>query len=246
MSDGCFNPRVLAGGRDSKLLSAHYLHKVSIHASSREDATDNWQKFNGEQEFQSTRPRGRTRHCSCSRRQTSLSFNPRVLAGGRDPRRLWHLLQLRFQSTRPRGRTRPDLRSQTGHCGSFNPRVLAGGRDTVWPQPFQCWTSFQSTRPRGRTRRSVVGCLAFVAVSIHASSREDATCYPLIMDSESIVSIHASSREDATMFGLIFFMSSSFNPRVLAGGRDIDLPRDDGGLVVSIHASSREDATSAG
>ena len=61
----CFNPRVLAGGRDCACgfdLPAGF---VSIHASSREDATIILRRVS----------RGR-------------SFNPRVLAGGRDlPRR---------------------------------------------------------------------------------------------------------------------------------------------------------------
>ena len=35
----------------------------------------------------------------------------------------------------------------------------------------------------------------------------------------------------------------SFNPRVLAGGRDKRLPVEKQGVTVSIHASSREDAT---
>ena len=35
----CFNPRVLAGGRDQEYLGNYLNLPVSIHASSREDAT---------------------------------------------------------------------------------------------------------------------------------------------------------------------------------------------------------------
>ena len=59
-----FNPRVLAGGRDTGVNAAMIAFTVSIHASSREDAT----VFNSMRScfkmFQSTRPRGRTRHAS--------------------------------------------------------------------------------------------------------------------------------------------------------------------------------------
>ncbi len=57
--------------------------------------------------------------------------------------------------------------------------------------------AFQSTRPRGRTRRFLP--FTFIAVR---------------------VSIHASSREDATNPALTLRVTSCFNPRVLAGGRD--------------------------
>ena len=81
--------------------------------------------------------------------------------------------------------------------------------------------AFQSTRPRGRTRRALEYYHEDSYVSIHASSREDATCYPLITGNESIVSIHASSREDATRKRTGFGTITGFNPRVLAGGRDL-------------------------
>ena len=57
----CFNPLVLAGGRD----------------------ITNWQRDNA-RGFQSTRPRGRTRQDFGYRNSAEISFNPRVLAGGRD------------------------------------------------------------------------------------------------------------------------------------------------------------------
>ena len=148
-----FNPRVLAGGRDIKFNGLQSRASVSIHASSREDAT-------------------RERHAHTI---FESGFNPRVLAGGRDRAPQGHLRSGHvsihassredatwflihdtgiggFQSTRPRGRTRPlNLRILALNL-SFNPRVLAGGRDAASSLPFR------NTR-----------------VSIHASSREDAT-----------------------------------------------------------------------
>ena len=84
-----------------------------------------------------------------------LCFNPRVLAGGRDSQINRMGTAKKFQSTRPRGRTRPRSGTGTPSESSFNPRVLAGGRDTLDDAIAE----------------------GFV-VSIHASSREDATCSP--------------------------------------------------------------------
>ena len=170
--------------------------------------------------FQSTRPRGRTRHASESS------------AG----------LSGLFQSTRPRRRTRPGGVQHRFFLLCFNPRVLAGGRDNI-DRCLRRNDLFQSTRPRGRTRRLKRLHGRGSTVSIHASSREDATAQALrdmpvggfqstrprgrtrqiavLDDYEQGVSIHASSREDATLSFL------SFSPR----------------NEVSIHASSREDAT---
>ena len=124
-----FNPRVLAGGRDTLPFSGDNWDSVSIHASSREDATSGditpkWARsfnprvlaggrdnYSPEQpqchQFQSTRPRGRTRRNSTPGPFCGQGFNPRVLAGGRD-----HIVAFRARFE-----------------GSFNPRVLAGGRD---------------------------------------------------------------------------------------------------------------------
>ena len=147
--------------------------------------------------FQSTRPRGRTRQHIDYQGADLWSFNPRVLAGGRDfaksSRNCFFFVSIhassredatifhskpnkrkRFQSTRPRGRTRQILMYSILRIGGFNPRVLAGGRDqgiTIYDTPIQ----FQSTRPRGRTRRAPQGHFRNGHVSIHASSREDAT-----------------------------------------------------------------------
>ena len=57
---------------------------------------------------------------------------------------------------------------------------------------------FQSTRPRGRTRLS--------GGSVNKTNG---------------VSIHASSREDATLKASRTLTAWRFNPRVLAGGRDM-------------------------
>ena len=128
LMDWCFNPRVLAGGRDQiggKIMGNfefqstrprgrtrlpglinRLIKKVSIHASSREDATSRF-------------PLIRARRC----------FNPRVLAGGRDYTSISYKVKHKFQSTRPRGRTRLGHPEILGRLGGFNPRVLAGGRD---------------------------------------------------------------------------------------------------------------------
>ena len=148
---------------------------VSIHASSREDATRDYTLVPGDFVFQSTRPRGRTR---------------------------------RFQ--------RLDI-------GSQRVSIHASSREDA--------TSDQGID------------LGVVGVSIHASSREDATIGHWIDILTRAVSIHASSREDATNQGQRGVLRDSFNPRVLAGGRDKGKDCMRHKCAVSIHASSREDAT---
>ena len=149
-------------------------------------------------QFQSTRPRGRTRH--------SCIDLPHVILG--------------FQSTRPRGRTRRDSYCLDCTQHGFNPRVLAGGRDAQW-----------LSDPANK------------AVSIHASSREDAT---LLLDNINILLWFQSTRprgrtrQDETAD---IERQLRFNPRVLAGGRDLCPWRSGCRISVSIHASSREDAT---
>ena len=83
-ADLCFNPRVLAGGRDIRSMR---LPKVLLFQSTRprgrtrrHTATSCF--FGGL--FQSTRPRGRTRLENFEKLQRACRFNPRVLAGGRD------------------------------------------------------------------------------------------------------------------------------------------------------------------
>ena len=147
---------------------------VSIHASSREDATRFLRLKCLIGMFQSTRPRGRTRppwktpyqlwqvSIHASSREDATVFQLYVACGNK------------FQSTRPRGRTRP-LASQLSafawlfqstrtrgrtrlsctpmrlKSAGFNPRFLAGGRD-VATLAGVANIQFQSTRPRGRTR----------------------------------------------------------------------------------------------
>ena len=148
--------------------------KVSIHASSREDATYHWcrQDIRGAVSIHASSREDATFFSICT--STTYSFNPRVLAGGRDQATARLSPPSLFQSTRPRGRTRQRPIIVWRSEQSFNPRVLAGGRDTIFPV-----------------------CSRYSRVSIHASSREDATIY-------------RSSNGSC----------SSFNPRVLAGGRD--------------------------
>ena len=241
---------------------------VSIHASSREDATRDRRVFSRTAMFQSTRPRGRTRHM---RQKTFGEHCPfqstRPRGRTRQPELSPFSSGLLFQSTRPRGRTRlPRSAFDRSHGYSFNPRVLAGGRDRHFQQSTAL-DQFQSTRPRGRTRHPVCCFRGLHCVSIHASSREDATpvsssneptqCFnPRVLaggrDSCAYVaryimkvSIHASSREDATLTCAGLTCAMRFNPRVLAGGRDSVIYCDTVQEYVSIHASSREDATIA-
>ena len=170
--------------------------------------------------FQSTRPRGRTRPVNTETSNVSHCFNPRVLAGGRDAKIYPTIV---YGGVSIHASSREDatfIRSKRKPIWCFNPRVLAGGRDL-----------------------SSADCIAKRIVSIHASSREDATStssIPFIKflfqstrprgrtrrrkrsDSDAPdVSIHASSREDATGFFGAFPSSARFNPRVLAGGRDL-------------------------
>ena len=147
----CFNPRVLAGGRDSARTRFCFCNRVSIHASSREDATS-----------------------MAITAAAGAGFNPRVLTGGRDSRRIV--------------RTEP----QRG----FNPRVLTGGRDFYAQLSFELQV-FQSTRPHGRTRLAFILSWYILPVSIHGPHGR--TRLPIHCIRHCChVSIHASSREDAT------------------------------------------------
>ena len=130
-------------------------HCVSIHASSREDATS-----------------------SCAHRNTPSSFNPRVLAGGRDDSHCVSYDFIQFQSTRPRGRTRLLV--------TIFRRILA---------------LFQSTRPRGRTRLFI--CHFHFSFFLFQSTRPRGRTRLLILSRVMLL--------------------YSFNPRVLAGGRDADI-----------------------
>ena len=171
--------------------------------------------------FQSTRPRGRTR------RRPFESIGPHS----------------RFQSTRPRGRTRLLKIVNRFRVDSFNPRVLAGGRDKVRMLSYICKVVSIHASSREDATSQDNTMIQQALVSIHASSREDATDIIIYNDIPTKVSIHASSREDATSsppsvnrdrsfqstrprgrtrpgLGSALPDSGCFNPRVLAGGRD--------------------------
>ena len=262
----CFNPRVLAGGRDVLLAITALQRAVSIHASSREDATIHQYLI-----------------------KSSISFNPRVLAGGRDSgiRKYWgdwavsihassredatnppvsRVIAVQFQSTRPRGRTR----LYGGYTSDYQSVVSihASSREDATSSPAFTLVPivFQSTRPRGRTRplchnsRQIEACFnprvlaggrdsAKTAsevkynVSIHASSREDATKTLTSISSKLGFNPRVLAGGRDNKGSIKAKNNSSFNPRVLAGGRDSGILSKKRRIRVSIHASSREDAT---
>ena len=126
----CFNPRVLAGGRDPvgmDIDDAYRFQSTRPRGRTRLSTMAAVPSYNV---FQSTRPRGRTR------RDVTLFMR------GITP----------FQSTRPRGRTRLWTSCSWFAVAGFNPRVLAGGRDMRLMKSILPHCGFQSTRPRGRTR----------------------------------------------------------------------------------------------
>ena len=258
-----FNPRVLAGGRDvmSPIFAPHslfqstrprgrtrrvfaactYCVSVSIHASSREDATNVDEIAEAVAEFQSTRPRGRTRPVAETIKPVSTVS---IHASSREDATYF-------------------INSWLSVAG-FNPRVLAGGRDVTFC-PLRPKKLFQSTRPRGRTRHPFAGYAIRVKVSIHASSREDAThsrsnCTHDASFNPRVLAggrDHTSNPKAAThrfqstrprgrtrlYYATLRPMHFCFNPRVLAGGRDGNRHALHTFDKVSIHASSREDAT---
>ena len=127
-----FKPRVLAGGRDRRLRPFRDVVGVSIHASSREDATPGTSSACVFSAFQSTRPRGRTRRIPCT--TSSVPFM--------------------FQSTRPRGRTRPEPLQKLRRviCVSIHASSREDATSPALRSTIQY--AFQSTRPRGRTRHA--------------------------------------------------------------------------------------------
>ena len=175
------------------------------------------------EQFQSTRPRGRTRPRRSNGRTTSRGFNPRVLAGGRDAnqQRATDSGVVSIHASSREDATMSLNFFLTVIC--FNPRVLAGGRDTLVPSDFVLFM-FQSTRPRGRTRRSTKDFVKACCVSIHASSREDATLSQI----KRIGTAKFQSTRPRGRTRLCWVISKTgtkrFNPRVLAGGRDRPAP----------------------
>ena len=146
-------------------------------------------------------------------------FNPRVLTGGRDSRRIV--------------RTEP----QRG----FNPRVLTGGRDFYAQLSFELQV-FQSTRPHGRTRLAFILSWYILPVSIHGPHGR--TRLPIHCIRHCChVSIHASSREDATFAGGALDSAGQFQSTRPRGRTRLYSSLYRRRPNVSIHASSREDAT---
>ena len=148
-----FNPRVLAGGRD--VFTNMTFFPFLFQSTRPRGRTRLMVACQVKQNFlfQSTRPRGRTRPARSPARATfwrvsihASSREDATIVDGEKP------VEFRFQSTRPRGRTRPGI--------------------VCHLEPFFV---FQSTRPRGRTRHYFNIRSLLYMVSIHASSREDAT-----------------------------------------------------------------------
>ena len=224
--------------------TSDYQSVVSIHASSREDATSSPAFTLVPIVFQSTRPRGRTRPLCHNSRQIEACFNPRVLAGGRDSAKtaseVKYNVSIHASSREDATKTLTSISSKLG----FNPRVLAGGRDNKGSIKAKNNSSFNPRVLAGGRDSGILSKKRRIRVSIHASSREDATCNRGTEFRIPRVSIHASSREDATPQSLDVWhlsqfqstrprgrtrlapvsnpgVSSGFNPRVLAGGRDM-------------------------
>ena len=194
----CFNPRVLAGGRDIRSMR---LPKVLLFQSTRPRGrtrrhTATSCVFGGL--FQSTRPRGRTRRTAFERYRTDTCFNPRVLAGGRDDIPDAGDGHQEFQSTRPRGRTRHQTGDRINRHRTFqSTRPRGRTRPTLFQTSFSCHR-FQSTRPRGRTRRSLIKFTIFATMFQSTRPRGRTRQRSTKHKSPHLVSIHASSREDAT------------------------------------------------
>ena len=80
---------------------------------------------------------------------------------------------------------------------------------------------FQSTRPRGRTRRLELLSIPCDRVSIHASSREDATLRDNLLYIANWFQSTRPRGRTRLPSTLMIHLTISFNPRVLAGGRDV-------------------------
>ena len=173
--------------------------------------------------FQSTRPRGRTRHkvILCYEKcDVSIHASSREDA----TRQHWIPVQTqKFQSTRPRGRTRHFVSASALSDTCFNPRVLAGGRDAIRLIFELAGSSFNPRVLAGGRDPTPVLLTGATAVSIHASSREDATPSPGFSNPKTICfnpRVLAGGR-DAVLWPMVFLIFC-FNPRVLAGGRDCE------------------------
>ena len=126
-----FNPRVLAGGRDMIILRLVCLGRISIHASSREDAT--LKSISGECLIDIS--------IHASSREDATQGNAQSSSGDQ------------FQSTRPRGRTRRRLLIVAA-VASISIHASSREDATTSQSKMINKTGFQSTRPRGRTRQT--------------------------------------------------------------------------------------------
>ena len=152
---------------------------------------------------------------ACLVETSAGSFNPRLHAGGDTGSLLTPVNTAMFQSTPPRGGDIDIV------CNSLQISL------------------FQSTPPRGRRHVDFVLQRNYSLVSIHASTREATFIAVRAGISWGFVSIHASTRE-ATKRNYVLTCGAGFNPRLHAGGDDLQLLHFFDACRVSIHASTRE------
>ena len=149
------------------------IHAVSIRAPSGEDATGGAPAGCRFDEFQSARPRVRTRLAQAVRRCSPVvsirapsgedatclvvgsamcsQFNPAPSGEDATPRAEGERVTGAFQSARPRVRTRP-VPAAHARCSAVSIRAPSGEDATSKPS-LRCSTmTFQSARPRVRTR----------------------------------------------------------------------------------------------
>ena len=123
---------------------------VSIHASSREDATSSGRFSALMAKFQSTRPRGRTRLNSGKHNIKLLRFNPRVLAGGRDSNGSG---SKKIEKVSIHASSREDATSHTDttpHRTSFNPQPPHPPTDSAADGQGSCGLPLPSGRGYGK------------------------------------------------------------------------------------------------
>ena len=126
-------------------------------------------------------------------------FNPRVLTGGRDSRRIV--------------RTEP----QRG----FNPRVLTGGRD-LHLFCHGIYYQFQSTvLTGGRDSQSIVSVIAAMFQSTRPRGRTRRESYEKFQPAKLFQSTRPRGRTRLPAIRQAPERNVCFNPRVLAGGRDL-------------------------
>jgi len=189
-------------------------------------------------EFQPTPPRGRRRDFREGWARPYMRFNPRLRAGGDVISTTGEMEWQEFQPTPPRGRRRcqhcpagaarrcfnPRLRaggdrhqaSCRPRCRCFNPRLRAGGDGLQKAEALLAGCFNPRLRAGGdglAGRRRRIG----IPVSTHASARE-ATRRQIALSQTQVVSTHASAREATPLLLRRAYRSTSFNPRLRAGG----------------------------